>query len=371
MMAFMALDADRCWRGVQSRDVTQDGAYLYGVLTTGVYCRPGCPSRLPRRENVRFYKTTTDAERDGLRPCLRCRPSAGSGRSGGGDPLKQKIGALCRFIERNAADRPLTLADLAREATLSPSHLQRSFKAIVGVSPKEYAASFRLRKLKAALRDGASGGGVTGAIFEAGFGSLSRVYERSGLLLGMTPAEYRAGGDGVEITHGTARTPMGLMLLAATSRGLCFLQFGESAAALREALQAEYPRARLTAMTADPVPARFREWTAALNRYMEGQDPDLRLPVHIRATAFQIKVWKYLQSIPSGAVRSYGEVAEAIGQPRAVRAVAGACASNQVALAIPCHRVILGTGELGGYRWGIERKRALLERERDSAAAGD
>jgi AraC family transcriptional regulator of adaptative response/methylated-DNA-[protein]-cysteine methyltransferase len=235
----------------------------------------------------------------------------------------------------------------------------------MGVSPKQYLDNLRLRNFKTILR----GGGqqmpqdVTSAIFEAGFGSLSRLYEKTGTQLGMTPMEYRAGGRGVEISYGSARTPLGLMLVGATDRGLCFLQFGESEAQLREALAAEYPSARMEALP-NPAPDQFREWIDSLNRYLEGQEPDLHLPVHVRATSFQMKVWKYLQSIPAGKVESYQEVAQGIGQPRAARAVARACAANHVALAIPCHRVIRGSGELGGYRWGLERKRTLIDNER-------
>jgi AraC family transcriptional regulator, regulatory protein of adaptative response / methylated-DNA-[protein]-cysteine methyltransferase len=351
------LNLEECWQALQNRDARQDGSFLYGVLTTGVYCRPGCRSRRPKRENVRFYATAAEAERDGLRPCLRCRPLAAPGE----DSQTARIRALCRYIERHA-DSPLTLAHLGRHAGLSPHHLQRSFTAIVGVSPKQYLDVCRMKEFKSALRD-EPGGGVTGAIYDAGFGSPSRLYEKAGARLGMTPIEYRSGGRGVEITYALADTPLGLMMLAATDRGVCFVQFGDTAAGLRKELETEYPRARVTAMPEPPSP-QFRDWMAALRRHLAGQEPDLRLPVHVRATAFQIRVWTCLQSIPSGAVKTYGQVAKAIGRPAAVRAVARACASNRVALAIPCHRVIRGNGDSGGYRWGVERKRALLDRER-------
>ena len=360
------LDAEQCWQAVQNRDKSSDGRFYYGVLTTGVYCRPSCPSRRAKRKNVRFYASPAEAERDGLRACLRCHPLAGTAQ----DPARERILALCRYIEQHA-DSQITLAGLSRESKLSPFHLQRSFKAVTGVSPKQYLDNLRLKNFKSILRasDRKTSTNVTGAIFEAGFGSLSRLYEKAGTELGMTPIEYRRGGRGVEITYGFAQTPLGTMLIGATDRGLCFLQFGESRMQLREALKREYPEARIQAL-ADPPPAAFQEWIKALNRYLAGHEPDLRLPVNIRATSFQMKVWKYLQSIPSGEVQSYREVAQGIGEPAAARAVARACASNPVALAVPCHRVIRANGGLGGYRWGLERKRTLLENERRMRARG-
>lgn len=355
----VGLDENRCWEAVLGRDASQDGKFYYGVMTTGVFCRPSCAARRPKRENVRFYATAAEAERDGLRPCQRCHPLAAAGS----DPLTAKIRNLCYYIEQHA-DESLTLARLSKEARLSPFHLQRAFKAVVGVSPKQYLDGKRMDAFKSRLRNGQD---VTGAIFEAGFGSLSRLYEKADTRLGMTPMEYREGGKGIEITYATARTPLGLMMVGATDRGLCFVQFGESDAALLRALKVQYPKAAIRAQS-DPPPEDFTKWMSGLNRYLGGQQPDLRLPVHVRATAFQLMVWKYLQTIPRGSVESYQEVAEAIGRPTAARAVARACASNTVAVVIPCHRVIRGTGELGGYRWGLERKRTLLDQERVSRA---
>ena len=360
MESMTRIDENRCWQALLDRDASQDGVFYYGVLTTGVYCRPSCSSRRPNRENVRFYATPDEAERDGLRPCMRCHPRAASNT----DPAAERVRALCRYIEQNAGST-LSLEELAREAKLSPYHLQRSFKAIVGVSPKQYVDDCRLRNFKSILRR--EGEQVTGAIYEAGFGSSSRLYERVGSNLGMTPMEYRQNGRSVDISYASASTGLGLMLIGATDRGLCFLQFGESEATLLSALRAEYSEARITPM-ASPAPAEFGAWMEALQRYLAGAEPDLRLPVHVRATAFQMKVWRYLQTIPQGSVESYAEVARAIGEPKAVRAVARACATNEVALAIPCHRVIRGTGELGGYRWGLERKRVLLDNERAARA---
>jgi AraC family transcriptional regulator of adaptative response/methylated-DNA-[protein]-cysteine methyltransferase len=352
----MNIDEQR-WTAVENRDANYDGAFYYGVLTTGVFCKPSCPSRRPKRENVKFYQAPAEAARDGLRPCLRCKPLQA-------DPVAGRILELCEYIERNL-DQPLTLEILSERAQLSPAHLQRTFKALLGISPKEYLESHRIRNFKAILR--ARKHGVTGAIYEAGYGSSSRLYEKADTRLGMTPMDYRNGGEGIEITYGTARTPLGLLMMGATGRGLCFVQFGDSEAALRSALAAEYPKARLVPME-NPPSEEFRAWMDALNRHLEGVGPDVRLPVHVRATAFQMKVWKYLRQIPSGKVESYSEVARGIGAPRAVRAVAQACASNTVAMAIPCHRVIRSTGELGGYRWGLERKRVLIDNERQAQA---
>ena len=354
------LDPDRCWEAVLARDRTEDGVFYYGVRTTGVYCRPACASRRPHRANVRFYDSPDAAEADGLRPCRRCRPRSVASA----DPMVERMRRLCEYIDAHA-DAPLTLAALGRRVKLSRSHFQRRFVAIVGVSPKRYVDARRMSSLKARLRV-PDEDGVTGAIFGAGYGSLSRVYEKIDTRLGMTPMAYRAGGQGIDITYATARTPLGLMMVGATDRGLCFVEFGERAAPLLAALTAEYPNARLSAC-GEPPPPQFEAWVSALNASLSESAPDLRLPVHVRATAFQLKVWTYLQSIPRGRVRSYQEVAAAVGSPRGARAVARACAANGVALAIPCHRVIRGTGELGGYRWGVARKRTLIDRERAAA----
>ncbi len=350
-------NVEQFWEAVQKRDSGADGTFYYGVVTTGVFCRPGCPGRTPNRENVRFYTTPADAERDGLRACLRCRPLALTGA----DPWADRIAGLVRYIERHAGEA-ISLADLSREAGLSPYHLQRSFRAILGVTPKQYLDNQRVEQFKASLRND-TGRDVTAAIYDAGYGSSSRLYEKADTRLGMTPMEYRSGGRGIEITHTAVETRLGWMVLGATDRGLCFLQFGDEPGALRTAMFAEYPEARFSSMP-EPAPVDFEAWMARLHRYLDGQERDLRLPVHVSATAFQLKVWRYLQSIPSGSVQSYSEVAQGIGQPTAVRAVASACAGNRVALAIPCHRVIRGSGELGGYRWGLERKRVLIDTER-------
>ena len=355
-------DEDQCWKAVLSRDAAEDGRFYYGVITTGVYCRPSCAARPAKRQNVRFYASPAEAERAGLRACLRCHPLA----IGGSDPLTGKMGELCDYIDLHPGE-PLTLAALSARVNLSPFHVQRAFKAIVGISPKQYADGARMRAFQGLLRESKKRD-VTGAIFEAGFGSLSRLYEKTDTRLGMTPMEYREGGKGVEISWATAQTPLGLILVGATDRGLCFVQFGESDRALLRDLQAQYRQATVCPL-GEPKPALFNEWMDRLNHHLEGRQPDPGLPVHVRATAFQLMVWKYLQTIPPGAVQSYQEVASGIGRPTAARAVARACASNPVAIVIPCHRVIRGTGELGGYRWGLERKRAVLDRERKAAGA--
>ena len=343
------LSETQCWDAMMARDRTFDGQFFFGVVTTGVYCRPSCPSRHPLRRNVRFFELPAEAEQAGLRPCLRCRPLS--------DP-SPAIADLCRFIQQHCDER-LDLATLADRAGLSRFHLQRTFKAAVGVTPKQYLEAHRMGKLKTALRQAKD---VTTAVYEAGFGSSSRVYERADSRLGMTPKQYRQGGGGMTITYAAADSPVGLVMLAATDRGLCFVQFGDTGEQLLDTLRREFPAATLEP-AAHPAPA-FRQWMAALSAHLAGTNPALDLPLDIQATAFQTRVWDYLRSIPYGKVQSYGEVAAGIGRPSAVRAVARACAGNPVALAIPCHRVIRGTGALGGYRWGVERKQALLDRER-------
>lgn len=273
---------------------------------------------------------------------------------------------LCRYIEAHAHE-PLTLSALSRLAHLSPFHLQRSFKSAVGVTPKQYAEACRMKSLKQKLRGGRT---VTEAVYDAGFGSGSRVYERVDTRLGMTPRQYRGGGAGVEISYASSPTPLGTMMIAATDRGLCSLQFGESESELRVRLTKEYPAAKLSPMPPERK-RQFAEWIRALSQYLKGSTTALDLPLDVRGTAFQMKVWSYLQRIPYGEVQSYSEVAKAIGRPAAVRAVARACASNEVALVIPCHRVIRGDGGLAGYRWGLHRKRALIERERAVRTASD
>jgi len=339
------------WQAVLDHDRSFDGQFFYGVLSTGVFCRPSCPGRRPLRQNVRFYVNPQQAQHDGLRACMRCRPLALTGT----DPNAERIAALCRFIEgRIAVDQAPSLAELSEEAALSPFHLQRSFKAITGVTPRQYGDACRLNSFKQSLRDGQS---ITRSMVDAGYGSPSRLYERSDSQLGMTPGAYRRGGAGVHIRYTSITTSVGNMLLAATDRGVCSIQFGDEPEKL---LEAEFPQALLERTDAEPLEA----WAQQVSAYLGGKRPNLDLPLDIRATAFQRLVWEYLQTIPRGETRSYADVARGIGRPKASRAVANACASNRVAIAIPCHRVVRGGGEPGGYRWGAERKRQILDNER-------
>ena len=354
------LDEKRRWDAVLHRDGEHDGQFYFGVVTTGVYCRPSCPSRHPHRRNVRFYGSPDEAEKDGLRACLRCKPRAAHS----GDQHSERIKEVCAYIEAHS-DAALKLSELAELANLSPFHFQRRFKAVLGVSPKQFANAVRLRNLRTHLKNAKD---VTTAVYDSGYGSSSRVYEQADTRLGMTPRQYRSGGRDVTISYATIQSPVGLMMVGATDRGLCFVQFGTSAGLLLRTLKDEYPEAKVEQMR-DPHDPEFQKWVAALNRHLAGGQPQLDLPLDIRHTAFQMKVWNYLQSIPYGEVRSYGEVAEAIAEPGAARAVARACAGNVVAIVIPCHRVIRATGELGGYRWGLDRKRTLIDLERSARSA--
>jgi AraC family transcriptional regulator, regulatory protein of adaptative response / methylated-DNA-[protein]-cysteine methyltransferase len=336
------------WNAVVARNAAHDGEFVFAVSTTGVFCRPSCPARRPRRENVQFFLRPEQAEQAGYRACLRCRPKAiGNGKS---DSVK----AICRFIEQHL-DEPVTLDRLGKEFHQSPFHLQRRFKAVLGITPREYADTCRLRLLKRNLQAGDS---VTRAMYDAGYGSSSRLYERTASQLGMTPDKYRRGAIAAAIRYTLAESPLGRMLIAATGRGICAIQFARSDGELIEGLKREFPFA-----TRKADDAGLRSWVSSLLRHMRGKDLDSSLPLDIRATAFQRRVWRYLQSIPFGSTRSYSQVAKAIRQPTAARAVARACATNPVAVAIPCHRVVREDGSMGGYRWGIERKKALLAME--------
>jgi AraC family transcriptional regulator of adaptative response/methylated-DNA-[protein]-cysteine methyltransferase len=327
------LNFNECWEAIRRRDAAQDGRFFVGVLTTGVYRRPSCATRLPVRKNVRFYQSILDAERDGLRPCPRCFLL----RIAGDDTLNDRVHKVCRYIETHASES-LKLADLAKNAGLSRFHFQRSFKAVVGVTPKQYLEALRLNKLKEGLRQF---GDVTEAVYNAGYGSLSRVYERVDTRLGMTPNQYRRHGCGVNISHVTITAfPLGLIMIGATDRGVCFVQFGGSTDELLTVLKREYPKANHEPMI-EPLHPEFQRWLTALTNHLAGKQPHLDLPVDIRATAFQMRVRNYLQTVPYGDAQSNGEVA-GIGEPKAPRAFADACARNTVALMIPCHRVIRG-----------------------------
>jgi AraC family transcriptional regulator of adaptative response/methylated-DNA-[protein]-cysteine methyltransferase len=343
---------DPRWNAIIERDASRDGEFVFAVSTTGVYCRPSCSARRPRRENVTFFDGPEAAERDGYRACLRCRPKAFHGNA-----ESHGVKAICRFIEQHL-DEPLTLDRLGKEFRQSPFHLQRRFKAVLGITPREYADSCRLRMLKRSLQAGDS---VTRAMYEAGYGSSSRLYEKTASQLGMTPDKYRRGAIAAAIRYACVDSSLGRMLIAATERGICSIQFGRSESELLEGLRREFPFA-----TRKEDQGGLRDWTDVLMKHMRGKDLDSALPLDIRATAFQRRVWTYLQSIPFGKTKSYSQVAEAIGKPKACRAVARACATNPVAVAIPCHRVVREDGSMGGYRWGLERKEALLRMEQRS-----
>ncbi|MCU1300223.1 MAG: hypothetical protein JWQ87_507 [Candidatus Sulfotelmatobacter sp.] len=340
---------DRRWDAVVARDRARDGEFVFAVATTGVYCRPSCPARRPRRENVSFYARPEKAEKAGFRACLRCRP-----RSFSGNPQSDLAKEICRYIEQHL-DEPITLEHLGKAFLQSPFHLQRRFKAVLGITPREYADSCRMRLLKRNLQ---AGDNVTRAMYDAGYGSSSRLYEKTSSQLGMTPDKYRRGAIAASIRYTCADSPLGRMLIAATERGVCSIQFARSDGELLEGLKREFPFA-----VRKPDEGGLEAWVAALLSKITGKESNAALPLDIRATAFQRRVWTYLQSIPFGATRSYSQVAQGIGQPTASRAVARACATNPVAVAIPCHRVVREDGNISGYRWGVERKKTLLELE--------
>ena len=340
---------DHCWDVVLARDSSHDGEFVFAVSTTGVYCRPSCPARRPRRQNVKFFLRPEQAEKAGFRACLRCRP-----RSISGNPQSDLAKEICRFIEQHL-DEPVTLERLGKVSRQSPFHLQRRFKAALGVTPREYADSCRLRLLKRNLQ---AGDNVTRAMYDAGYGSSSRLYEKTSSQLGMTPDKYRRGAIAASIRYACADSPLGRMLIAATDKGICSIQFASSDAELLEGLKREFPFA-----ARKPDQGGLQGCIESLLSKMVGKNLDAALPLDIRATVFQRRVWTYLQSIPFGATKSYQDVAKAIGQPSACRAVARACATNPVAVAIPCHRVVREDGNESGYRWGLQRKKALLRLE--------
>ncbi len=342
------------WDAVAARDRALDGVFFYAVTSTGIYCRPSCPSKRPRRENVVFFRAREAAERAGFRPCKRCKPDSADGR----DPNTQLVEKACRYIDTHPDD-PVTLEALGRALGMSPFYLQRTFKALTGITPRAYADSRRLHSLKAGLKEGHS---VTRSLYDAGYGSSSRLYERASAHLGMTPSRYRKQGSGVTIQYTIAPTPIGKMLLAATAQGVCSIRFGDAAAALERELHSEYPKAEIVRSD-----GKLGAQVKALRASIQGEST-ASLPLDIQATAFQRRVWQALQTIPRGATKSYSAIAADIGSPKAVRAVARACAANPVAVAIPCHRVVREDGSPGGYRWGAERKEKLLALEAEKVA---
>jgi len=352
------ITADPRFAQVRARDREADGRFVYSVRTTGVYCRPSCAARPARPENIAFFDTPADAEKAGFRACKRCKPDAA------GSPGSERMRAIAEHI-RAHAEEVLDLPTLAAMAGLSPSHFQRAFKAVLGVSPRELQADARLRLFKAGLRAGED---VLGATFGAGYGSTSRIYERVDGGLGMTPGAYRDGGRGEMLTYAVRVTALGPLMMAATARGVAFVEFGADEDGLLAALRSEFPQAKLRAAAPD-ADGPLAAWVAALDAHVSHGAPSPDLPLDLRGTAFQVKVWRFLLSVKAGEVVSYSELAAGVGAPRAVRAAASACAANRIGVLIPCHRALRADGGLGGYRWGLERKRALLDAERKAARA--
>ena len=363
------LDGASRWHAVQSRDRSADGAFVYAVRSTGIYCRPSCPSRKPRRDQVEFFALAEAAEQKGFRPCQRCRPRTVPAI----DPKIAAVARVCREIDARVladpgvdadTDARVTLAQLSRSAGMSAHQLERAFRSSIGITPRQYADAQRMRRLKSRLKKGDN---VTTALYEAGYGSSSRLYERAPSHLGMTPAAYRRGGEGMHIDYTIVDSPLGRLLVGATERGISALYLGESDAKLRGAIEKEYSRAELR--RDDNGPGSLGEWVSEVLAHLSGHKPHLDLPTDVQATAFQRRVWEELRRIPYGTTRTYTQVARAIGKPKAIRAVARACATNPVSVVVPCHRVVREDGSLAGYRWGLSRKQALLEHESESGVS--
>jgi len=350
-LTFLEDEGEKLWQAVVSRDAAFNGHFVFAVRSTGVYCKPSCPARRPRRDKVTFFKIAEEAEQAGFRACRRCKPK----QIATIEPQTDVVQRACRFIETHY-DEPARLAVLSEQLGVSRFHLQRTFKAIIGITPRQYAEACRTNRFRSNIRSGQS---VSAAMYEAGYGSSSRLYERAQAELGMTPGTYGRAGDRTRIGYTIARCSLGRLLVAATSNGVCAVRLGDNAGALETDLRGEF--------SAADVCRDDRELATVVEQilaHLEGKQPSISLPLDIRATAFQRLVWEALRSIPYGSTRSYSEIARQIGQPTAVRAVARACATNPVALVIPCHRVIREDKSLGGYRWGIERKKKLLAQER-------
>ncbi|EKN3600587.1 bifunctional DNA-binding transcriptional regulator/O6-methylguanine-DNA methyltransferase Ada [Yersinia enterocolitica] len=348
---------DPRWVAIVNRDKTADGQFVYAVKTTGVYCRPSCSSRQAKVENIEFYADNDAAERAGYRPCKRCRPTQLSQAQ----QHAEKISQACRLIEQ--AETPFTLDALATELNLSAFHFHRLFKSITGLTPKAYASATRSARIRQQLVEK---GSVTDAIFEAGYNSNGRFYEQSNQLLGMTPTRYRQGGRDTALHFAVGESSLGAILMAKSELGICAILLGDDPALLVQQLQDKFPQAELIGGDAE-----FEQWFAQVVGLVEAPQLGLDLPLDIRGTAFQQRVWQALREIPAGDTASYADIAAKIGAPKAVRAVAGACAANMLAVAIPCHRVIRQDGALSGYRWGIERKKRLLEKEQQEAETRD
>jgi AraC family transcriptional regulator of adaptative response/methylated-DNA-[protein]-cysteine methyltransferase len=346
----VAADQDARWQAVVARDASADGSFVYSVKTTGVYCRPSCAARMAKPENVRFHASPADAKRAGFRPCKRCKPDD----AGLAEQQAAKVAEICRFIER--ADHVPSLEALAKRARMSAYHFHRVFKTVTGVTPAAYARGERAKRVREGLTGEQS---VTAAIYEAGFNSNSRFYEKSGDVLGMKPTEYRAGGANTTIHFSVGECSLGSILVARSERGVCAIYLGDDPETLLHELEDRFPKATLIGGDKE-----FDALVAKVVGFVEEPKTGLDLPLDVRGTAFQQRVWRALQRIPAGKTVTYTELAKRIGAPKAVRAVANACGANQIAVAIPCHRVVHKDGTASGYRWGIERKRALLKREK-------
>jgi AraC family transcriptional regulator of adaptative response/methylated-DNA-[protein]-cysteine methyltransferase len=342
------------WRATMARDARADGQFVLAVKSTRIYCRPSCPARRPLRRNVEFFRTGTEAERQGFRACLRCKPNEIAG------PVAL-VEAAARELTTAAStdsEQSVRFGSLARKLGSTPATLRRAFLQVTGLRPRELSEALRLAKFKKLLREGKS---ITDALYETGYGSSSRVYERSNAHLGMTPATYRKGGKGMKIGYSIAKSALGKVLVAATDRGVSAVYLGDAEDKLVQELRDEYPRAEISA-AADS----FQRWVKEIVHRVEGKPPRVELPLDLQATAFQRRVWQELQQIPRGTTRTYAQVAKALGNPRAVRAVARACATNPVSIVVPCHRVIRQDGNLAGYRWGLSRKEQLLAQEQST-----
>ncbi|MGQ0601400.1 MAG: bifunctional DNA-binding transcriptional regulator/O6-methylguanine-DNA methyltransferase Ada [Anaerolineales bacterium] len=354
----MNTTTDHLWQASLNRDTRYDGQFVMAVRTTHIYCKPSCAARMPKRENVEFFNTPEQAEIAGYRACKRCHPDKLSAPEANLELIQHVI----RTLEERVDDTP-TLAELAAQFHLSPYHLQRTFKRIVGVTPKQYALGLRVQRFKQGLKDGQR---VTEAALDSGFNGNAHMYVQASAQMGMTPKMYQRGAPAIEIAYAIVASPLGHLLVAATEKGVCSVKLGDNKRALEAELRHEFASATIVAEH-----SQLRAWADAIVEYLRGAQPHLDLPTDVRATAFQRRVWDALRDIPLGATRSYTEVAKAIGQPTAARAVARACATNPTALVVPCHRVVGEDGKLHGYRWGAERKRKLLAQEKRLAESTD
>jgi AraC family transcriptional regulator of adaptative response/methylated-DNA-[protein]-cysteine methyltransferase len=343
--------AARFWRATLARDPRADGSFVLAVRSTHIYCRPSCPARRPLRRNVLFFNTREEAEKQGFRPCLRCKPNEVSG-------AVVLVERAARLLV-DASEEGLRLSAIAAKLNTTTATLRRAFRQVTKLTPRDLAEALRLERFKKMLRAGTP---IAAALYGTGYGSSSRVYERSNAQLGMTPATYRKGGKGMKIGYSIAKSPLGKVLVGATERGVSAVYLGDSANKLVTELREEYPRAEIS-----PAADSFQRWVREIVQRIEGKEPHFDLPLDLQATAFQRRVWQELQRIPRGATRTYSQVASALGRPRAVRAVARACATNPVSIVVPCHRVIRQDGNLAGYRWGLSRKEQLLAQERSSS----